>query len=221
VQCWSCENVRGKRSCPAHGGDGICSRCCGTKRRVEIPCPEDCPYLHGEHDPRWQPPGQQMEDMHFLSRFGQLSREQIPFLIFFHSLLFRASRELREGLSDDELAVVVSTLKRTCETLSKGVLYEHKSEDIRLQGLITRLGEILTRRKEIETVPPASDADMLTVLESTLSAIEAHRAATSKNQRSQNSYLEVAGRVFRAAFSELPDPELPGESRTGGLIVEP
>ena len=153
--------------------------------------------------------------MHFLSRFGQLSREQVPFLIFFHSLLFRASRELSEALSDEELAVVVSTLGRTYETLSKGVVYEHKSEDIRLQSIITRLGDVLTRRKEISGVPPASDADVLAVLASAQSAIEAHESDGKK------SYLDVAERVFHAAIAEFPEPEIPGEPKAGGLIVEP
>lgn len=164
--------------------------------------------------------------MLFLSRFGQLSRERVPFLIFFHSLLFHASREIPEGLTDDELATVVSTLKRTFATLSKGVLYEHKSEDIRLQSLITRLGETLARRKEIETIPPATDADVLAVLESTLSAIDAHRSAIDEPQghsvtNSKKSYLDLAGRVFRAAFADLPQPDVPGDTPRGGLIVEP
>jgi len=190
---------------------------------VEIRCPEECPYLHGEHDPRWEPPGQKVEDRHFLSRFGQLSREQVPFLIFFHSLLFRASRELSQGLSDGELTAVVSTLGRTYETLSKGVLYEHRSEDIRLQSIITRLGEFLTRRKELSGVPPASDADVLAVLASTQSAIEAHESAAD-GQESKKSYLDVAERVFRATIAEFPEPEIPGESGVSGasgLIVEP
>ncbi|HEX9724735.1 MAG TPA: hypothetical protein VGC53_10695 [Vicinamibacteria bacterium] len=220
VQCWSCQKVKGRRSCPAHGGDTICSRCCGTKRRVEIRCPENCPYLHGEHDPRWEAPGQKTEDLRFLSRFAGVSREQVPFLIFFHSLLLRASRDLSSGLSDEELKVAVSTLRRTYETLSKGVLYEHKTEDLRLQNTISRLGEILTRRKEISGVPPASDTDVLAVLASTQSAIEAHESAAD-DPTSKTTYLDIAQRVFRAAISEFPAPEPPGESRAGRLIVEP
>ncbi|MGH9463070.1 MAG: hypothetical protein ACRD1X_17815 [Vicinamibacteria bacterium] len=217
--CWSCERVKGRRSCPAHGGDSICSRCCGTKRRVEIRCPEDCPYLRGEHDPRWEAPGQKTEDLQFLSRFNELSREQIPFLLFFHSLLFRASRELSGGLSDEELKAVVSTLRRTYETLSKGVLYEHQSEDFRLQSTISRLGEILTRRKEIAGVPPASDADVLAVLASTESAIEAHLSAETLTRK--KTYVDIAERVFRAAIAEFPTFEPKGEPRAGRLIVEP
>ena len=114
---------------------------------------------------------------------------------------------------------MVSTLGRTYETLSKGVVYEHKSENFRLQSIITRLGEILTGRKEISGVPPASDADVLAVLANTQSAIEAHESAAD-GQESKKSYLDVAERVFHAAIAEFPEPEIPGESQRG-LIVEP
>ncbi|MCI0585647.1 MAG: hypothetical protein L0323_02260 [Planctomycetes bacterium] len=45
--CRYCHRARGKRTCPALGGL-ICAACCGEHRRVEIACPQDCPYLGGE-----------------------------------------------------------------------------------------------------------------------------------------------------------------------------
>ena len=217
MHCWYCNKVKGKRSCPAHRGDSICSRCCGTKRRTEIRCPDDCPYLHGEHDPRWEPSGRRTEDLRFLSRFAQLSREQVPFLIFFHSLLIRASRDLPGGLSDRELAMVAGTLGRTYQTLSKGIVYQHQSEDLKLQGVIARLGEVLAHRHEIPDVPSASDADVLAVLMNTQSAIETQKGGDD----AQKSYIDIAERVFRASIAELPEPQTSGDAREGRLIVEP
>ena len=217
MHCWYCSKVKGKRSCPAHGGDGICSRCCGTKRRVEIQCPDDCPYLFGEHDPRWEPPDRQLEDMRFLSHFAELPRERVPLLVFVHSLLIRARRDLVDQLTDEDLALVLSTLGRTFETLSKGVVYQHKTEDLRLQGVIGRLGEALTRRQQIPGAPPSLDADVLAVLQSVRSAVEAHQ----KQPENQKSYLETAERIFWATLSELPEPEIPGGPEGGRLIVEP
>jgi hypothetical protein len=69
-------------------------------------------------------------------------------------------------------------------------------------------------------VPPASDTDVLAVLASTQSAIEAHESAAD-DPTSKTTYLDIAQRVFRAAISEFPAPEPPGESRAGRLIVEP
>lgn len=43
--CVSCGKQKGKRACPALGGQ-ICSVCCGTKRQKEIECPAGCVYLN-------------------------------------------------------------------------------------------------------------------------------------------------------------------------------
>jgi len=44
--CVYCANRKGKRSCPALGGQ-ICSPCCGQHRLVTISCPTHCIYLGG------------------------------------------------------------------------------------------------------------------------------------------------------------------------------
>lgn len=46
MKCVKCGKQKGKRACPALGGD-ICSVCCGTHRLKEISCPADCQYLGG------------------------------------------------------------------------------------------------------------------------------------------------------------------------------
>jgi hypothetical protein len=46
--CAHCHRRKGKRECPALAGR-ICATCCGRYRRVEIRCPDDCPYL-GSHE---------------------------------------------------------------------------------------------------------------------------------------------------------------------------
>ena len=42
--CPLCGVRKARRECPALGRM-ICAVCCGTKRLVEIPCPDSCPYL--------------------------------------------------------------------------------------------------------------------------------------------------------------------------------
>lgn len=46
MKCVKCGKQKGKRACPALGGD-ICSACCGTHRLKEISCPADCTWLGG------------------------------------------------------------------------------------------------------------------------------------------------------------------------------
>lgn len=44
--CSFCSTRKGKRACPALGGE-ICPQCCGKHRLVEIQCPADCRWLGG------------------------------------------------------------------------------------------------------------------------------------------------------------------------------
>ena len=215
--CWSCGKVKGKRSCPARGGEVVCSRCCGTKRRAQIRCPDDCPYLHGEHDPRWEPPTRKTDEVTFIAQFAGLSREKIPLLVFVHHLLLQARQSLSVDLTDAETSEVISTLSRTFDTLTKGIVYQHKSESPRLQAVISWMGRILERRQHIAEVPRASDAEVLEVLQSIHSAIRGFR----EQPPSTHNYLDTAARVFRAGLEQAPILDVTRELTTGGLIVEP
>ena len=46
ASCIHCGRSKGKRTCPALGGD-ICASCCGKHRVVDIACPADCKWLGG------------------------------------------------------------------------------------------------------------------------------------------------------------------------------
>ncbi|MFQ5790250.1 MAG: hypothetical protein ACE5JI_07190 [Acidobacteriota bacterium] len=214
--CWCCDKVKGKRACPARGGESICSRCCGTKRRVEIQCPEDCPYLYGEHDARWESATRETEETRFIHAFSGVERERLPVLVFMHQLLLQARRDAGGKLTDEEIQEVVSTLARTFETRAKGILYEHQSESLQLQGVVRWLGQLLDRREEIEAAPPASDQEILAVLQVVASAIRAHR-----EQSPGRGYWDIAERVFHAGPGKRPSIELPGEGYPRRLIVEP
>lgn len=54
--CIYCGARKGKRSCPALGGE-ICQQCCGKHRTVDIECPPDCRWLHGLSIVRDEPGG--------------------------------------------------------------------------------------------------------------------------------------------------------------------
>jgi hypothetical protein len=187
---------------------------------VEIRCPEDCPYLHGEHDSHWEPPSRKAEETHFIAHFAEVRREQVPLLVFLHHLLLQAQQNFGGTFSDEATLDIVSTLARTLETLSKGVVYEHKSESPHLQAVIRWIGTVLEKRKEIPDIPQASDTEILNMLQTMSSAIHAHR----EEAKTIRSYLDTAGRVFRAGLTQAPVIEVPGETdegEGGGLIVEP
>ena len=219
MSCWSCNKVKGKRPCPARSGDLICSKCCGTKRRVEIRCPDDCPYLHGEHDPRWEPTSRKTEEAQFISLFASLKRETVPLLVFLHHLLLQARQNLATDLPDPETQEVVSLLARTFDTLSKGIVYEHKSESPRLQAIVRWTRHILENRKDIPGTPSASDSEIAELLGTISSAIQSY----GEQSAGARSYLDTAERVFRSGLAHAPPLDVPGEEapKSGNLIIEP
>jgi hypothetical protein len=208
--CWFCNKVKGKRSCPARSGQVICSRCCGTKRRVEIACPEDCPYLFGEHDSRWESQARLSEQARFAASFVGLPEKTAALLALVHVLLLQARRALGGELSDREAEQVVAALARTYETLSKGIIYQHQVDSPRLQGVVDRMIRFLQERERF--VPPTSDDDVLASLRALETALSTHRAQAGSGR----SYLDLAARTFK----EQPELELK-EGVSPRLIVQP
>jgi hypothetical protein len=221
VRCWSCEKVKGKRSCPARANALICSRCCGTKRQVEISCPADCPYLMGA-DPSWRSASQQKEEARFLAPFFALGEQNAAVLFFLHHLIL--TNPPLAQLEDKDLEDVLKTARRTMETKNKGVLYSHAPDSAQLEPLVQWLTGVLARRDEIvPPAPKASDADIVDVLEIMIRAVGAHSAHLEGKR--QERYLETAQRVLSESLSRAPTFELPAELESGpaptGIIAPP
>lgn len=218
--CWSCNKVKGKRVCPARGGELICSRCCGTKRRVEIHCPEDCPYLDGAHDRKWRSARQLQEEENFFSRFVRLTDVQAGLVFFLHHVLVEASQRFSR-LSDDELADVLETVTKTMETQSKGVLYHHQAESALNQPLVEWLVAVLAQRKAIEAVPDAPDSEVVTALGVVGRAVKSHKESIA----SRATYLEESKRFLAPMLDQAPALELPKgldeAPSPGGMILPP
>jgi len=215
--CWSCEKVKGKRVCPARGGALICSKCCGTKRGVEIQCPKDCPYLHGA-DPNWHSDTQQKEHARFLSRFFSLNEGQAIFVLFFHHLLFSARARWR-GFTDEQISEVIASSRKTLETRSKGIVYNHPASSPHIDAQVDWLVRMLTERSQFPSAPEASDDDVIAVLQAVGDAMSDH----SRGPSAGTPYLDVAEEVFRASLEQAPEIKLPGEpdEPPTDLIVPP
>ena len=200
--CWSCAKVKGKRVCPANSGRLICSKCCGTKRRTEIHCPDNCRFLEGA-DPGWHSISHQKEDARFLSRFVQLDKQQLIFILFLHKLLL--SEESRFfSLSDEELSEVINTSSKTLDTHSKGIVYSHPSSSLHLEKYTKWLVDIIIGRDNIKGAPDASVNDIHQVFKTLNQAISEHSNGNVK----RSSYLETAQRVLKSTIGNVPDIEL-------------
>lgn len=214
MSCWSCNKVKGKRACPARGGELICSKCCGTKRQVEINCPEDCSYLHGA-DPNWQSAARQKEDARFLSRYLRLNEAQVMFLLFTHHLMLSSSARFA-ALSDADLRTVVETTAKTLGTRAKGIVYTHPAGSPHLDKFSAWLAQALSERGNIATAPDVSDRDVTTVLDAMAGAIRDH--ADQAAAEPSAGYLHTAEQVLQSSLGGAPAIELPDSV---GALEEP
>lgn len=200
--CPLCRERKGKRACPAKGAS-ICPACCGSKRRVEIDCPDDCAYLDGAHAGAWE--GRETERRRDLRRVApfiqELSEPQAQ--LFFMALVgLVAIRARRRELDDGLLLDAVVALKRTAETRSKGLVYEHPPEDARALGLMTELRGLFEARSEQDTPLHPSDADLLAVL----GALEDGLRYTRGSAAEKTAFLDTATRLAGNLAGAPPTP---------------
>jgi hypothetical protein len=210
ASCPLCRKRKGRRLCPAKG-ELICSQCCGSKRRVEIACPDDCPYLSGAHAGSWE--GRETErnrDARRLAPFiDPLSESQGR--IFLMALVGTASLRARHPkLEDGLLREAVAALRKTTETRERGVLYEHRPDDFRAEGLVADLRGLFEAKDPAGQITTPADSDLGPVL----AALEAALAASQKEDAGRSLFLETATRVA-AQFGVVPT------APRAGLILEP
>jgi hypothetical protein len=191
ASCPLCRQRKGRRLCPAKG-ELICSSCCGTKRRVEIACPDDCAYLSGAHAGSWE--GRETErnrDARRLAPFIEsLTEDQGQ--IFLVALVGVTSLRLRHPNLDDRLLrEAVSALRKTTQTRERGVLYEHRPDDLRAEGLVTDLRGLFEAKDPSGQIKAPADADLGAVL----AAFEAALLASQKENAGRSAFLETATRV--------------------------
>lgn len=221
--CPLCARRRGRRSCPALG-ESICSACCGTKRRTQIACPPDCPYLESAAA---HPPAavqrRRERDLDFLAALvHELSEPQQRLAAALFGYL-SGDRPHALGLADDDLERAARALAQTRETASRGIVYEHSAETAAAQRLAGELNEVIeTGRDDGRRLSDGDAADVLRRIET--GAREARRALGEDEDG--RAFLALLGRVWAATrsgggASRDPDPGGTGKPASEGLIVLP
>jgi hypothetical protein len=143
MKCVLCEQRKAKRFCPAKNAQ-ICGFCCGTKRVLEIFCPESCGYLQ-EGRKRdiedYQKRVQKMDPSGQEKYRSVISRHQD---VIAH-LEYAISRErfLSRDLKDKDVAQAIDVLLDTYRTEDKGILYEKTSDNLRIEPLRQELRKIV------------------------------------------------------------------------------
>ena len=216
--CPLCGARKARRACPGVGQE-ICPICCGTKRLVEIRCPSTCGYLQAAraHPAAVEQRQRELDVAVIAPTLRDLTeRQQQLFFLLLGVARGQADDPLRP-LLDADVADAVSALAATYETSARGVIYEHQTQSLPAQRLVSDLQAALAelsregRARLVEREAPHA-----------LRAIERGvRAVAALPGAGRTAYLELARRVIGAAAgADATRPEDPPAPRAG-LILPP
>jgi hypothetical protein len=143
MKCVLCEQKKAKRFCPAKNAQ-ICPLCCGTKRVLEISCPESCEYLQAGRKREIEDYRERLQKMNS-SNQEKHRRVISQYQDAIAHLEYAISRErlLSRDLKDKDVAQAVNVLLDTYRTEDKGILYEKTLDDIRIEPLRQELRKII------------------------------------------------------------------------------
>ncbi|MGH9163471.1 MAG: hypothetical protein ACRD2X_26225 [Vicinamibacteraceae bacterium] len=155
MTCPLCRARKARRSCPALGQQ-ICPLCCGTKRRVEIACPETCSWLRAaETHPAAVEQRRRERDMEAAAPLGEArSRDQTVILTTILEATIQYAQGAVPHLTDRDVAEAAEALAATYETSAKGIIYDHQPTSLPAQRLLTRYREVL--QTTVQRQRPAS-----------------------------------------------------------------
>ena len=217
MQCPLCGRRPARRACPA-AGRTICPVCCGTKRLVELPCPDDCVYLHTarQHPPAIEQRQQQRDLALVLPALRVLTEAQRQLFVLLLGVVHAQPRDPLRPLSDDAVVEAAEALAATYETAARGVIYEHHPPSLAgqrvlaaLRSALTDLGRAVDDRRVEADAPLALRA-----------MARAARDTAVASAGSSTAFLELAGRL---GAPSVPPADEPGRPRPGGggVILPP
>ena len=138
--CALCGARRARRACPGVSRD-ICAVCCGTKRLVEIRCPSTCGYLQSARaHPAAVEQRQREHDVALIAPTIRdlTERQQQLFFLLLGVIRGQADDPLRP-IIDTDVADAAGALAATYETSARGVIYEHQTQSLPAQRLLSDL----------------------------------------------------------------------------------
>jgi len=199
MSCPLCRTRKERRACPALH-QTICAVCCGTKRLVEIQCPDDCVYLTSarEHPAAVVKRQQEHDVAILLPTIQSLTERQYQLFFLFQNLISRHAPQGFTRLLDDDVAEAASSVASTLETAARGVIFEHTAQSMPAQRLAAEMKTMLAEmRQQGATV---YDREVAIVLR----AIERGARETRKAEPGDAAYLTLMARLLRRNRSTAP-----------------
>jgi hypothetical protein len=218
VVCPLCGIRRARRGCPALGHE-ICAVCCGTKRLVEIQCPDGCPWLASarEHPPAALVRQQQRDIAAFVQFVRDFSERQSQLFFLIGSFLIRYQPPELQPLIDEDVAEGVAALASTFETASRGVIYEHRPASLPAERMIAALKPMLLEAGR--GAGSAFERDAAVVLRRVEESV--HKVRDHEPGGRRRVFLELLHRIIREPLQRdgSADPAEPAGPAPQRLIL--
>jgi len=212
MACPLCERRKARRDCPALGRS-ICSVCCGTKRLVEINCPDSCVHLSAARaNPAAAVRRQNEADLtRLLPTIQKLTERQHQLFFLFQSVIARHRPDGFARLVDTDVAEAASAVAATLETAAKGVIYEHSAQSTVARKLAGELTGVVEQvRREGAVVP---DREVAT----TLRTIEQGARTIGGTSHAADEYLTLMGRLLQVNRAAEAQPD--AAAQPGSIII--
>jgi hypothetical protein len=197
MSCPSCQKRKGRRDCPALG-QRICAVCCGTKRLVEIRCPDDCPHLATarSHPPAVVRRQQERDTAVLVPSIRHLNERQQQLFFLFQAVIAGHTPDGFVRLVDGDLEQAAAATAATLETAARGIVYEH----LPASAPARRLARDLTDRLEEARTRGVTIYDGEAAI--ALRAIEQGVRDVRKAGGGDQGYLDLMGRLLQTAPPE-------------------
>ncbi len=219
MRCSLCGTRKARRACPALS-ETICPVCCGSKRLVEIACPQDCGWLRVAvtHPPAAQQRQREDDQLRLRELLAGLSEPEYVVLTTCLQAALRYRRTAVPAPQDTDLRDAAAALRATFETEARGLVYEHRPESL----IAARLGDTL--REALQKLDADGFPRVNVNAIPALRRIERQAARPVAGPEAPTAFFEFLGRTLRegpdeaqmantlanAALAELSRSESPG-----------
>jgi len=206
VKCVICNHRKGRRECPALEGL-ICTQCCGSKRGLEIRCPDDCDYFGQALARLWfdlfHPAWARIKEEDKRRKLLDSVNTCFPLILLLQRTLLRAALEVSDP-RDEFILEALKLLEEGYRARAGGIIYEPSSTKLQVRTMVRETREKVSREEEEARIPPEVLAESFLIM--FLFAEE----YTSGQQDGESFF-----RLLRRFHPTLEDPE----TKSGGIII--
>jgi len=166
VKCASCNQKKGRRECPALEAL-ICAQCCGSKRGVEIRCPDDCPYFGQAMGQKWlelfQPAWAGIKGERERKILANSLNTCFPLVIFLQRSLLAVLLLLKDPGNQNALEAL-KLLEAGYRAGDRGIIYEPSSTNLNIQAIVQDMRKVVKEETGETKIPDVVIAESFRIL---------------------------------------------------------